>query len=260
MEKIKIFIADDDGDWREKLCDYLDAKPNFEVIGTAEDGDEACTKLKELEPDIVILDICMPYLDGLEVLKRLRQTSRGRQPSVIVTTAIGQSKLTQTAIHYGASYCMLKPVELGALTERIMQFGRRDNDEPFAPQEEMPIISCVPDMETEVTNIMHEIGVPAHIKGYAYVRCAIMMVIENADLINAVTKQLYPAVAKKYRTTNSRVERAIRHGIEVAFDRGDPEVLASYFGYTVHSEKGKPTNSEFIAMISDRIRLKIKNA
>lgn len=260
MEKIQIFIADDDADWMEKLCDYLDSKPNFEVIGTAEDGDEACTKLKDLEPDILILDICMPYLDGLEVLKRLRQMNRKKQPAVIVTTAIGQSKLTQTAIHYGASYCMLKPVELNALTERIMQFCGKTNNPMYAPQSEQRIAPHAPDMETEVTNIMHEIGIPAHIKGYTYVRCAIMMVIENADLINAVTKQLYPAVAKKYRTTNSRVERAIRHGIEVAFDRGDPDILTSYFGYTIHSEKGKPTNSEFIAMISDKIRLKIKNA
>ena len=260
MEKIRIFIADDDADWREKLCDYLESKHNFEVIGTAEDGDEACSKLRELEPDILILDICMPYLDGLEVLKRLRQMSPKKQPAVIVTTAIGQSKLTQTAIHYGTSYCMLKPVELTALTERIVQFSGKLNESAMVSQTVAQIAGSKPDMETEVTNVMHEIGVPAHIKGYTYVRCAIMMVIENAELINAVTKQLYPAVAKKYHTTNSRVERAIRHGIEVAFDRGDPEVLSSYFGYTIHSEKGKPTNSEFIAMISDRIRLKIKNA
>ena len=260
MEKIRIFIADDDADWREKLCDYLDGNHNFEVIGTAEDGEEACSKLKELEPDILILDICMPYLDGLEVLKRLRQMNLKKQPAVIVTTAIGQSKLTQTAIHYGATYCMLKPIELSALTERIVQFTDRFSDASQAPQDLPQLAYSKPDTETEVTKVMHEIGVPAHIKGYAYVRSAIMMVIENADLINAVTKQLYPAVAKKYRTTNSRVERAIRHGIEVAFDRGDPDVLASYFGYTIHSEKGKPTNSEFIAMISDRIRLKIKNA
>lgn len=260
MDKIRIFIADDDADWREKLCDYLDSKPNFEVIGTAEDGDEACEKLNGLDADIIILDVCMPYLDGLEVLKRLRQMNMKKQPAVIITTAIGQSKLTQTAIHYGASYCMLKPVELTALTERIVQFSGKLSETAMVTQTVAQIAGTKPDTETEVTNVMHEIGVPAHIKGYAYARCAIMMVIENADLINAVTKQLYPAVAKKYHTTNSRVERAIRHGIEVAFDRGDPDVLASYFGYTIHSEKGKPTNSEFIAMISDRIRLKIKNA
>ena len=264
MEKIKIFIAEDDAEWRETLCDYLDKKPNFEIIGTAEDGEEACKKLSELVPDVILLDICMPYLDGLEVLKRLRQLSIGKSsPAVIVTTAIGQSKLTQTAIHYGASYCMVKPIDLNALTDRIIQFsGAVNADSIIRPSVDSSVfdITLKPDTETEVTKVMHDIGVPAHIKGYQYVRSAIMMVIEDEDLINAVTKQLYPAVAKKYGTTNSRVERAIRHGIEVAFDRGNPDVLTSYFGYTVHSDKGKPTNSEFIAMISDKIRLKMKNA
>ena len=262
MEKIRIFIAEDDADWRETLCDYLDGRPNFEVIGTAEDGEEACSKIPELSPDVVILDICMPYLDGLEVLKRLRQQNTVNQPVVIVTSAIGQSKITQTAVHYGATYCMVKPIDLGALTDRIIQFSGCVNTDPVIKTQPCEVYDMYlrPDTETEVTKVMHEIGVPAHIKGYQYVRSAIMMVIEDEDLINAVTKQLYPAVAKKYGTTNSRVERAIRHGIEVAFDRGNPDVLASYFGYTVHSEKGKPTNSEFIAMISDKIRLKMKNA
>ena len=262
MTKIRIFIADDDAEWREKICDYLDGKPHFEVIGTAEDGEEACAKIPELEPDVVILDICMPYLDGLEVLKRLRQLCPNKMPAIIVASAIGQSKITQTAIHYGASYCMVKPVDLAALTDRIVQFSGCVNTEPILKPQPGEIYNpeFLPDTETEITKVMHEIGVPAHIKGYQYVRAAIMMVIENEDLINAVTKQLYPAVAKKYGTTNSRVERAIRHGIEVAFDRGNPDVLTSYFGYTVHSEKGKPTNSEFIAMISDKIRLKMKNA
>lgn len=262
MEKIKIFIAEDDADWREKVCDFLDKKANFEVIGTAEDGEEACAQIPELKPDVVILDICMPYLDGLEVLKRLRQTCTDKPPAVIVASAIGQSKITQTAIHYGASYCMVKPIDLNALTDRIIQFSGCINFEPAIKTSASDVYndSVFYDTETEVTRVMHDIGVPAHIKGYQYVRTAILMVIEDEDLINAVTKQLYPAVAKKYSTTNSRVERAIRHGIEVAFDRGNPDVLASYFGYTVHSEKGKPTNSEFIAMISDKIRLKLKNA
>ncbi len=262
MEKIRVFIAEDDADWRERLCDYLDGRPNFEVIGTAEDGVEACSKIPELSPDVVILDVCMPYLDGLEVLKRIKQNNGKNSPAVIITSAIGQSKIMQTAVHYGAAYCMVKPIDPAALTDRIIQFSGLVNTEPSIKMQasDLPDTYIKPDTETEVTRIMHEIGVPAHIKGYQYARCAIMMVIENEELINAVTKQLYPAIAKKYKTTNSRVERAIRHGIEVAFDRGSPEVLAAYFGYTVSSEKGKPTNSEFIAMISDKIRLKMKNA
>ena len=260
MEKIKIFIAEDDADWRETVCDYLDKKPNFEVIGTAEDGEEACTKIPELKPDVVILDICMPYLDGLEVLKRLRQTCIDKPPAVIVASAIGQSKITQTAIHYGASYCMVKPIDLSALTDRIIQFSGCVSLEPVAKSPSYDVFdnTLFYDTETEVTRVMHDIGVPAHIKGYQYVRTAILMVIEDEDLINAVTKQLYPAVAKKYATTNSRVERAIRHSIEVAWTRGKPQTMNEVFGYTINTGKGKPTNSEFIAMIADRIRLRMK--
>ncbi len=260
MDKLKIFIAEGDVLWRESLCEYFDALPNTDIVGIAEDGEEACKKIPESGADVILLDMHMAYLDGLEVTKRIRKENLPKQPLIVGMTAINTGMIMQNAVHYGANYCVVKPMEMKTLTQRIMELCGNVKIEFPDAKDDVPEFfeSIKPDPEAEVTRIMHEIGIPAHIKGYQYVRCAILMVIEDEELINAVTKQLYPVIAKKFSSTSSRVERAIRHGIELAFDRGNPDVLMNYFGYTIHSEKGKPTNSEFIAMIADRIRLKMR--
>lgn len=264
MDKIRILIADDNVDFCETLQDCINLQPNMEVIAQAHDGEAALARAKELEPDVVLLDICMPYIDGLDVLRRVR-AEMAKQPVCIILTATGQDRTTQTALHYGADYFMVKPINLHILVERINQYTQNNcmiqNIEPTKSVSGIRKPAFLPvtdDLETTITEIMHELGVPAHIKGYQYLREAIMLVIHNQEMINSITKQLYPAVAKKFTTTTSRVERAIRHAIEVAWDRGETEVLSSYFGYTIHTNRGKPTNSEFVAMISDKIRLSMK--
>ena len=269
MKKIRIGIVDDNKDFCDVVSDYLGKQENMEILFVANDGMEALQLFQQgMAPDVLILDLIMPHMDGFGVLEGLNAMELSSYPRIVMTSAIGQDAIIQKAMGMGAQYYLVKPINLNMLSKRILQMDDSGVNQYVHLRDTANLRKSLVlkdalmnnELEIDITNIIHEIGVPAHIKGYAYVRSAIMMVIENADLINAVTKQLYPAVAKKYRTTNSRVERAIRHGIEVAFDRGDPDVLASYFGYTIHSEKGKPTNSEFIAMISDRIRLKIKNA
>ena len=212
----------------------------------------------ETKPDVLLTDIIMPNLDGLGLLSKIdNSTVLSKKPNTIVVSAIGNDKVITTAMNLGARYYMVKPVDLSTLADRVREF----KDFPSAIKEvKKDGANTDFDLETGVTNIIQKIGVPAHIKGYQYMRDAIIMVINDMETINSVTKILYPSVAKKYNTTSSRVERAIRHAIEVAWDRGDPEVLDSMFGYTILSSKGKPTNSEFIAMISDKIRLKIKDA
>ena len=257
MNKIRIFAADENDDWIRQLCEHLNGKPNFEIAGTAKTGRDVCTMLPALEPDLLIMNIGIKEPEGTEVLKSLSEVKFKKKPSIIITCEKGQCVLTRTAVKLGATYCMAKPIDFSVLTERIIQFVS------FKPQytetAELPVKENGNKTENDITVIMHRIGIPAHIKGYNYVRSAIMMVLENSELLSAVTKELYPKIAKRYSTTNSRVERAIRHGIEVAFERGDPEVLSGYFGNICRSGKTKPTNSEFIAMISDKLRLKMKN-
>jgi two-component system response regulator (stage 0 sporulation protein A) len=268
-EKIKILIADDNIDFVSTVVTYLSSQEDIEIVGTAKDGVEAFNKIIDTNPTIVLLDVIMPHLDGLGVLEKLNMTNK-KLPIFIMLSAVGQDNVTARAINLGAEYYILKPFKMDVLIKRIRELVNRaevktqnisnynDNKSNYidinsqATKEEI--------LEIKVTNIIHEVGVPAHIKGYQYLRDGIIMVVNNIEVINQITKQLYPDLAKKYKTTPSRVERAIRHAIEVAWNRGQIETVESIFGYTVNSNKGKPTNSEFIAMIADKLRLDLKTA
>ncbi|MBD7910002.1 MULTISPECIES: sporulation transcription factor Spo0A [Clostridium] len=265
--KISVLIADDNKEFCSILNDYLLNQKDIVVTGIAKDGREALELIEERQPDLVVLDIIMPHLDGLGVLERLNSMTLEKVPRVIVLSAVGQDKITQQAITLGADYYVVKPFDMDIFTKRIREMfnttevadiGRHVAQMPIMQRETAATSKGPVDLETEITNIIHEVGVPAHIKGYMYLREAITMVVNDMELLSAVTKELYPSIAKKYNTTASRVERAIRHAIEVAWGRGQVEAINRLFGYTVHNEKGKPTNSEFIAIIADKLRLKNK--
>lgn len=273
-DKITVLIADDNPDFTRTLVDNLDKESDMEVIGVAKDGKEACEMVANTEPDILLLDVIMPYLDGLGVLEKIQTMRLSKMPTCIMLSAVGQTKITQRAISLGAEYYVVKPFDIEVLIKRIRDIKNYEPT-PTATTDNCYIMREAKaryieidevnkknqeNLEALVTNVIHEIGVPAHIKGYQYLREAIMMVINDIDVINQITKQLYPDIAEKYHTTPSRVERAIRHAIEVAWSRGKNEAVESIFGYTVSAAKGKPTNSEFIAMIGDKIRLELKTA
>lgn len=262
--KISVLIADDNKEFCSILNDYLLNQRDIVVTGIAKDGKEALTLIEEKQPDLVVLDIIMPHLDGLGVLERLHSMDLEKFPRIIILSAVGQDKITQRAITLGADYYVVKPFDMDIFTKRIREMfnGNTVNEIVRRPvavtTSEIATVKGPIDLETEITNIIHEIGVPAHIKGYMYLREAITMVVNDMELLSAVTKELYPSIAKKFNTTASRVERAIRHAIEVAWGRGQIEAINKLFGYTVHNDKGKPTNSEFIAIIADKLRLKNK--
>lgn len=264
--KISVLIADDNKEFCSILNDYLLNQKDIVVTGIAKDGREALELIQQKQPDLVVLDIIMPHLDGLGVLEKLNGMDLDKMPRVIVLSAVGQDKITQQAITLGADYYVVKPFDMDIFTKRIREMfstqdveTKRRSVSTQVVQREAAATSRGPiDLETEITSIIHEIGVPAHIKGYMYLREAITMVVNDMELLSAVTKELYPSIAKKYNTTASRVERAIRHAIEVALGRGQVDAINKLFGYTVHNEKGKPTNSEFIAIIADKLRLKNK--
>lgn len=245
--KISVLLADASGDLRLLLRETLESTGEFQVVGETGDGGQVLALVEETHPQLLLLDAMLPVLDGMGVLRQLRE--REEQPRTIVTSAFYNDRMVAEAVSLGAYIFLPKPVSESSLMEHMRRAVK-------PPQEREPS----PQLEAMVTAIIHEIGVPAHIKGYHYLRDSIIMSIETPEIINAVTKQLYPSVAKRYNTTSSRVERAIRHAIEVAWDRGDVDVLNTYFGYTIHNTRGKPTNSEFIAMISDRLRLHMKSA
>jgi len=258
-KKITILLADDNREFCDAILSYLGKESDMDVIHVAYDGMEAYQKIGELKPDIAIIDGIMPKLDGLGVLEKLKlNESKDYSPICIILSAITQDKITQKAMELGAEYYIAKPFDLEALVLRIRQlkdeikspFGKSSNTRSVKNRE----IS----LETKITSILHEIGVPAHIRGYHYMREGIMMAVDNLEILNYITKELYPTIAKKCNTTPSRVERAIRHAIEVAWSRGKVEIIDSMFGYTISNHKGKPTNSEFIALIADRLRLELK--
>ena len=270
-EKISILVADDNKDFAMTLLNYLNAQEDMEVIGMAQDGEEAYDMILNVEPDIVLLDVIMPHLDGLGVLEKIQGSSMVKKPMCIMLSAVGQDKITQKAIALGAQYYVIKPIDIEILTKRIRELKYYQPvpmaDNFINKDMKSQYIELSPEkrkdeknLEALVTNIIHEVGVPAHIKGYQYLREAIMMVVTNIDVINQITKQLYPEIAKRFKTTPSRVERAIRHAIEVAWGRGQLDSVENIFGYTVSATKGKPTNSEFIAMIADKLRLELKSA
>lgn len=270
-EKITVLISDDNREFANTLAKYLEEDEQIEVIGMAKDGEEALTMIESLKTNVVLLDVIMPHLDGLGVLEKLNSMNIEKMPICIMLSAVGQDKITQKAITLGAQYYVVKPFDIQVLIHRIKElknYQPAPNKGNFILKENKAQYIDIPrtdkkkedSLEALVTNVIHEIGVPAHIKGYQYLREAIMMVVNDIDVINQITKQLYPDIAQKYRTTPSRVERAIRHAIEVAWGRGQPDVVENIFGYTVSASKGKPTNSEFIAMIADKLRLEIKTA
>ncbi len=228
------------------------------MIEEASNGEDALGKIGRFHPDIAIVDVWLSKLDGIGVLRNCRalDLAPDRAPSFIVVSMVSNQNIFTEAMGAGASLCLLKPYDIGSLAEHIDALARERARSASLAAESIEIKA--PDIETQVTKIIHQIGVPAHIKGYQYLRTAILLTVSDSDIINSVTKVLYPSVAKKYSTTTSRVERAIRHAIEVAWDRGDVDTLNSYFGYTIQNNRGKPTNSEFIAMIADNLRLKYK--
>ncbi len=269
-EKITVLIADDNIEFATTLKKYFDQKENMEVVAIARDGNEAFEKIVECKPDVALLDVIMPHLDGIGVLEKLNSINLDKYPFCVMISAVGQDKVTKQAISLGAQYYVVKPFDIEVLIKRIEELKNYQEPERcsnFAVRETKTDYIKIAktekkeeNLEALVTNIIHEVGVPAHIKGYQYLREAIMMVVDDIDMINQITKQLYPEIAHKYKTTSSRVERAIRHAIEVAWSRGKIEATESIFGYTVNASKGKPTNSEFIAMIADKLRLEIKSA
>ena len=254
----KILIADESPASRSTIREGL-LRAGYCHVDEAVSGEEALLKISRSQPDVVLIDIWLSKLDGIGVLRNCRGMDWGQRtpPIFIVMSAVSGSNTFIQATEAGADFCLPKPVNTTSLCEHIESFLNARNNKSIAVSA-MNTAEAVPDIESQVTQIIHQIGVPAHIKGYQYLRTAILMTVSDSDIINSVTKVLYPSVAKKYATTTSRVERAIRHAIEVAWDRGDVDTLNSYFGYTIQNNRGKPTNSEFIAMIADNLRLKYK--
>lgn len=258
MEKIKVAIADDNKELVKTLEMYLGNHPQIEVVGTAANGKICLNMLENQAPDILLLDIIMPHLDGLAVLEMIQANEQLSSIQVIMLTAFGQEDVMKQAVDLGASYFMLKPFEFDRLVNQILQIAghKQENKQNTSILQGQPQQKMNQKMiDTTITAVIKEIGVPAHIKGYSYLREAIHMVYLDIELLGSITKVLYPEIAVKFNTTASRVERAIRHAIEVAWNRGNYESISKTFGYTVHHLKSKPTNSEFIAMIADKIRL-----
>ena len=261
MSKLNVAIADDNERMLRLLGDIVSSDSELQVVGTAKDGEEAYRLIKEKEPDVVLLDIVMPKLDGIGVLEKVNNDlSIKKQPSFVMISAIGHEKVTETAFSLGADYFIMKPFDNEMVLSRIKSIRMEKAPlehkvvNPYETRKE----HLEKNLESEVTSIIHEVGVPAHIKGYQYLREAIIMSVNDMDMLNSITKILYPTIAKKFDTTSSRVERAIRHAIEVAWSRGKMDTIDEMFGYTINHGKGKPTNSEFIALITDRIRLQMK--
>lgn len=254
--KAKILVADAGEEFRSLLVETLEGEDDFDVVGETGDGREAVRLTGELQPDILIMDVLLAQVDGLDVLREVNPAGRKPKLEVLVLSNFVKEHIVEQAATLGAGYFMMKPCRPTSVIERIRQMYNVSQ----VPSEDISLMrpSRGESLEVLVTAIIHEIGVPAHIKGYQYLREAIVLAVNDMEVINAVTKVLYPEVAKRFGTTPSRVERAIRHAIEVAWDRGDLETLQKYFGYTVSNSKGKPTNSEFIAMIADRLQLKRK--
>jgi two-component system response regulator (stage 0 sporulation protein A) len=265
-EPIRVLLADDNRDFVEILREYIHTQEDMVLTGVAYNGNDALEMIKKEEPDVVVLDIIMPHLDGLGVMEKLGNISK--RPRVIILTSFGQENMTQRAVQLGADYYILKPFDLDTLGKRIRQLVGVSEGAPTYSSTKSVVntsesistgrtggIKSVKMIEIEVTKMIQQMGVPAHVKGYQYLRDAIVCVIKEVSLLGAVTKELYPMIAKKYNTTPSRVERAIRHAIELAWDRGNIEFMNKFFGYTINVDRGKPTNSEFIAMVADKLRI-----
>lgn len=260
-KKIKIIVADDNRSLCQMLQNYLQGQEDLQVVGLAYNGLEAWELIQNQEPDLVIIDLVMPSLDGLGVLERIATRTTVPRPKVIMLTAFGQESLTHQAMMLGVDYFILKPFDLDILGKRIRSLTQETTNMSSNYTSAAPSVTSVGsgiNIAVEVTTMMHQIGIPAHVKGYQYIRDAIIMVVEDVSLLGAVTKELYPAIAKKYETAPSRVERGIRHAIELAWERGHTETLKRIFGYSMNIERQKPTNSEFIALLADKLRMMSK--
>ena len=266
MDKLNVAIADDNEIMLQMLDHIVSSDEELQVVGKAGDGEELIEIIREKKPDVVLLDIIMPKLDGLTVMDRVNQDKDLKKPAFIVISAVSQEKMTEDVFDLGADYYILKPFDNETVVNRIKKVHAR-SQRSFTQtralnaqkKQESQKEYMERNLETDVTNIIHEVGVPAHIKGYQYLRDAIIMSVSDMEMLNSITKILYPTIAKRHQTTPSRVERAIRHAIEVARSRGKMDTIDELSGYTVSNGKGKPTNSEFIALIADKIRLEYKN-
>lgn len=261
MAVLNVAIADDNERMVEILDNIVRRDSELRIVGKANNGEDVYRMIKEKEPDVVLLDLIMPKLDGLSVMERINQDQTiKKHPKFIVISAIGQEGITEDAFNLGAHYYIMKPFDNDMVLNRmkaIKNYMTADNQKGIRTSS-VNEKGRMENLENDVTDMIHEVGVPAHIKGYQYLRDAIIMVIEEPEMLNSITKILYPTIAKRNQTTPSRVERAIRHAIEVAWSRGNMEIINSLFSYTVSTGKGKPTNSEFIALIADKIRLQNK--
>lgn len=259
MERLNVAIADDNDRILELLSEIVRSDKDLTLVGQANNGEDMYQIIKSKEPDVVLLDLIMPKMDGLSVMELVsKDKDLKKTPNFIVITAVGQEKITEDAFRKGANYYIMKPFNNESVLRNIKHLKKEEPARRFVEYERELLENNGESLENIVTDMLHEIGIPAHIKGYHYLRDAIMMSVDDMDILNAITKVLYPTVAKKHQTTSSRVERAIRHAIEVAWSRGELDTLDELFGYTVSRGKGKPTNSEFIALIADTIRLKKK--
>jgi two-component system, response regulator, stage 0 sporulation protein A len=262
LQKIEVLLADDNREFTNLLSEFIDDQEDMMVAGVAYNGNEVLRfiELQRKVPDVLILDIIMPHLDGLGVLERLREMNLSTQPKIIMLTAFGQENITQKAVQLGAAYYILKPFNMEVLTNRIRQLFSNGQSVTSSVSNTPYKDNVVPlskgrNLDANITSIIQEIGVPAHIKGYQYLRDGITMVYNNIEILGGITKVLYPGIADHYKTTPSRVERAIRHAIEVAWTRGNIKSISHLFGYTINISKSKPTNSEFIAMVADKLRI-----
>ena len=258
--KLSVVVADDNERIVSLLSDLLSTDEDIDIVGTAKNGQEAYDVIRREKPDVVLLDIIMPKLDGLSVMDKInKDDTLDKHPAFVVMSAVGQEAITEDAFNLGANYFIMKPFDHESLMSRMKHL--KSPGHMLGNQCKIAsMITKMPemnknDLEVVVTEFIHEVGVPAHIKGYQYLRDAIIMTVNDSQMLGAITKILYPEIAKKHKTTSSRVERAIRHAIEVAWSRGKLETIEGMFGYTINMGKGKPTNSEFIALISDKIRL-----
>ncbi len=254
-KKLKVVVAEETTELGVACAKALKSY-GMDVIMCPKDGFALLERVKTEKPDVILADVFMPRLDILGVLDGLKKIDSDERPMVMAMSSFDNQRLEKETLDAGASYYFLKPFDINTMAERVMRLSGWKNE--ISPIVVKDNVVTDPELELMVTEIIHQIGVPAHIKGYHYLREAIILSVKNSEIINSVTKLLYPTVAKNHGTTSSRVERAIRHAIEVAWDRGDIDVLNSYFGYTVQNDRGKPTNSEFIAMISDKLRLRLK--
>ena len=272
MENVKVVIVDDNPMILNTLDEVISSEAGLSVIGRADNGKDAIDMIKDTQPDVVLLDLVMPQMDGITVVENIKKkTSMLKNPAFIILSAVGGEQMTEEAFQAGANYFLMKPFDKDILVNKIRRIGKRPVRPVPGKVLEAPLKAATPEeaamnreeymkehLETDITKMLHELGIPAHIKGYQYLRDAISMVVRDREMMEAVTKILYPEIAKKNYTSSSRVERAIRHAIEVAWGRGSLEVIDELFGYTISTGKGKPTNSEFIALIADKICLDYK--